>query len=578
MMFQGVLCLVSPSPTFHLAQILENYEKDESDADASGDFIPIILYDSLKSEFDRLKDQHTEAQEALKALEDEEDSCKLIPAEAYEQLKADFEKQTEALREALEKSSSPASESSREQDTGNSGVGMPTNNREERQDEVEELAKELKETQEKYQGALAEVRVLQEQIELSILSVEEKVMVESSRIELEMVKATLCQAQEDLKEQEQKVKDLEGQLEAQEAAAMQGCSVGEYEEMKASLGSSLDELSKEKEALLMRCASAEAEMKELRNSLEEKNREMETMQGGQSLREEASELRKQLDAVSKRYEDVNTQVEQLKEGRKKLEKELQITKENQTSQFVSRQEHEDLVEKLKASLSDAEKRLVELKEKHGTTQKELVELQKTAASHRQESVPIAEHHRAKEILEGSIWELKAKSKLLEQELKVKTQEASRLQEELDAVQQAAVSKETHEQMKVSLQGEIDSLNVKLCDLGRKHERTCTEVFQVQREALFMKSEKHAAEAQLAAAEKQLQSLQAESARIQELHSHIEDSAKLVREKDKKVSLESVKEKALRQSEIGSQGWSQPWTRESVSVGCPLPVRGGPNRG
>uniref|UniRef100_A0A8C3HBM6 Uncharacterized protein n=1 Tax=Chrysemys picta bellii TaxID=8478 RepID=A0A8C3HBM6_CHRPI len=42
-----------------------------------------------------------------------------------------------------------------------------------------------------------------------------------------------------------------------------------------------------------------------------------------------------------------------------------------------------------------------------------------------------------------------------------------------------------------------TLTLKLSDLERKHEKTCTEVFQVQREALFMKSEKHAAEAQLA---------------------------------------------------------------------------------
>ncbi|XP_066492325.1 ankyrin repeat domain-containing protein 24 [Tiliqua scincoides] len=533
-------------------QVLENYEKDESDADASGDFIPIILYDSLRSEFDRLKEQHTEAQAALKALEDvgtEEDSCKLIPAEAYEQLKADYEKQTEALKEALEKSSSAASESGREQEMGNSGEGMPANSREERQDEVEVLAKELKKTQENYQAALAEVRVLQEQIELSILSVEEKAIVESSRTELEMVKAALCQAQEDLREQERKVKDLEGQLEAQEA-------------MKATLGSSLDEVCREKEALLMRCASAEADVKELRKTLEEKNREMETMQGGQSPQEEASELKKHLDDTTKQYEGAKAQVEQLREEHRKLKKELQATKEDLASQYVSRQEHEDMVGKLKASLSGAEKRLLELKEKHGTNQKELAELRKTAESHKQKTVPLAEHHRAKEILEGSIWELKAKSKLLEQELKVKTQEASRLQEELAAVQQAAVSKETHEQLKANLQGEVDSLNVKLNDLGRKHERTCIEVFQVQREALFMKSEKHAAEAQLAAAEKQLQSLRAESARIQELHSHIEDSAKLVKEKDKKITELSkevfkLKEALNDLSELSGQAGASP---------------------
>ncbi|XP_053153785.1 ankyrin repeat domain-containing protein 24 isoform X5 [Hemicordylus capensis] len=514
-------------------------EKDESDADASGDFIPIILYDSLRSEFDRLKEQYAKAQVTLKALEEaggENASCKLVPAEAYEQLKAEYEEQIGALREALEKSSSLADLCGREQETGTSGLGM--------EEEAELLAQELSETQEKYQAALAEVKLLQEQIELSILSVEEKVIVESSRAELETVKAALQQAQEDLKEREQEVRDLEERLEAQEVAAAaagatQGCSAEAYEEMKASLGSSLDEACREKEALLARCASAEAEVKELRESLEEKSRELEKSQGSlsesQRLQEEAEKLRKQLGAVTRQYEDVKAQVEQLQGERKKLEKELHEAKEKVASQYVSKQEHKESMGKLSASLSDAERRLSELKEKHSTTQKELADLRKSAEGYRQDSVPLAEHARAKEILEGSVWELKAKANLAEQELRAKTQEASRLQAELDAIRQGSVSKEEHKQLQLSLQGEVDGLNAKLSDLGRKHERTCTEVFQVQREALFMKSEKHAAEAQLATAQKQLQSLQAESARIQELHSHIEDSAKLVKEKDKKIT-------------------------------------------
>ncbi|XP_058876942.1 ankyrin repeat domain-containing protein 24-like [Acipenser ruthenus] len=82
-----------------------------------------------------------------------------------------------------------------------------------------------------------------------------------------------------------------------------------------------------------------------------------------------------------------------------------------------------------------------------------------------------------------------------------------------------------------MQVEINTLTAKLSTLTRQHEKTCTEVFQVQREALFMKSEKHSAEAALAAVEKQLQELRAESGRVQELHQRIEESSSLVRERD-----------------------------------------------
>ncbi|XP_048352485.1 ankyrin repeat domain-containing protein 24-like [Sphaerodactylus townsendi] len=545
--------------------ILENYERDESDVDTSGDFIPVILYDSLRSEYDRLKEQHAEAQAALEAQEGgtaaNKASCKLVPAEAYENLKSDYEQQIRALKEALEKSGSLASGTNRNQEKRNSGLGM-----EEEEEEaatggkLEEMAKELSETQAKYQAALKEATLLQEQIELGILSVEEKEVVESSRAELETVKAALHRAQEDLQERDQKVKDLEGQL---KEAAAQGPSTKESEEMKASLAISLEEASREKEALLTRCSSAEAEVRELRETLK---KETEMAQGGllerQRLQEEASGLRERLEVLSKQNEGAQGQVEKLKEGRKKLEKELQASKDRLASQYVSKQEHEETVAKAKSSLSEAEGRVAELKESHAAAQKELAELQKKSESYRRESVPLVEHARAKEALEGTLWELKAKSKLLEQELNAKNKEFARLQTELDAVRQDAVSKGVHEQLRASLQGEVEALNAKLADLGRKHERTCTEVFQVQREALFMKSEKHAAEAQLAAAEKQLKSLRAESDRIQELHSHIEDSAKLVKEKDKKITELSkevfkLKEALNDLSELSGQAGTSP---------------------
>ncbi|XP_063147043.1 ankyrin repeat domain-containing protein 24 [Candoia aspera] len=524
-------------------QILEKYEKDESDADTSGDFIPVILYDSLRSEFEKLKEQHMEAQAVLKALEGHRtggNSLKLIPVEVYEQLKVDYEKQITALKEGLEKISCPDNPIRRNQ-TVESKAGLELEGKSQlnqvTREEVEELVNELSKTQEKYQAALAEVKLLEDQIQLGIWSVEDKEGVESSRIELETVKAALHQTQEELKEQDQKVKDLEGLLGAQDERVPQGCSTEAYEEVKAALAASLDVVSKEKEALLMRCTSAETELRELRESLEEKNHEL---PGGSpsvswALQEETGKLRAQLEAMAKQHEEVKAHVERLRAGREKLEEELQATRERLASQYISRLEHEDMVGKLKASLSEAERRLLEMKEKYSSIRTELAELQRTTESYRQESVPLAEHARAKEALEGTLWELKAKAKLLEQELKVKAQEASRLQVELDEVRQGAVSKESHEQLRARLQGEIDVLNVKLSDLGCKHERTCTEVFQVQREALFMKSEKHATEAQLAVAEKQLQSLRAESGRLQELHSHIEDSAKLVREKDKKIT-------------------------------------------
>uniref|UniRef100_A0A8D0GYR1 Uncharacterized protein n=1 Tax=Sphenodon punctatus TaxID=8508 RepID=A0A8D0GYR1_SPHPU len=44
--------------------------------------------------------------------------------------------------------------------------------------------------------------------------------------------------------------------------------------------------------------------------------------------------------------------------------------------------------------------------------------------------------------------------------------------------EGTVPKEEHEQVRCSLLAEVNMLKAKLSDLGRKHERTSTEVFQV----------------------------------------------------------------------------------------------------
>ncbi|XP_029141657.1 ankyrin repeat domain-containing protein 24 [Protobothrops mucrosquamatus] len=508
-----------------LMEKIQVLEKDESEADPSEDFIPVILYDSLQSEFEKLKAQQLETQELLKSLESQGTDGsppKFISAEAYEErLKDDYEKQIAALKEALEKINCPGDPIGLNQATESEADVEPegtSNVKRGRREETEELTKELRETQEKYQAALAEVKLLEDQIELGILSVEDNEAAESSRIELETVKAALHQTGEELKERDQKVKDLEELLRVREERAPQNCSAEACEEIKATLGASLDAVSQEKEDLLQRCTSAETELRELK-----------------AHQEETSKLREELEAMTKRHQEMKAHVEELREGREKLEEELQATKEILASEYVPRAEHEDTVEKLKAAFSDAEERLLEMKEKYTSTRTELAELQKTTEVYRRESMPLAEHARAKEALEGTLWELKAKAKLVEQELRAKAREASQLQADLDEFHRGAVSKEAHEQLRATSQAEIEALRAKLSDLGCKHERTCTEVFQVQREALFMKSEKQAAEAQLASAEKQLQSLRAESEHLQELHNHIEDSAKLLKEKDQKIT-------------------------------------------
>lgn len=104
-----------------------------------------------------------------------------------------------------------------------------------------------------------------------------------------------------------------------------------------------------------------------------------------------------------------------------------------------------------------------------------------------------------------------------------------------AAEQGLISKEDHEGLRLSMQAEINAITARFNDLTRKHEKTCTEVFQVQREALFNKSERQVAESQLATVQQQLAQLQSQSSHIQELHRDIQESQGLVKEKDRKIT-------------------------------------------
>ncbi|XP_039558331.1 ankyrin repeat domain-containing protein 24 isoform X1 [Passer montanus] len=93
----------------------------------------------------------------------------------------------------------------------------------------------------------------------------------------------------------------------------------------------------------------------------------------------------------------------------------------------------------------------------------------------------------------------------------------------------------HEAAEAGLRAEAAALAQRLQELERRHEKTCEEVFRVQRQALFMKSERQAAEDRLGAAQKQLEQAQDEARRLRELHGHAEDAARLVRDRDRKIT-------------------------------------------
>ncbi|XP_068776259.1 ankyrin repeat domain-containing protein 24 isoform X2 [Struthio camelus] len=476
-------------------QILENYERDESDLATSGDFVPVSLYDSLKRELEQLKERHAEAQAALQALQGGRPGGKAVPAEAHEQLKAEYEGQIRALQEALKKGNVPE-EATPARDSA-AGPAEASGTAGERS-VVEQLTEELARTRGKYEAALAEVEALREQMQLGILSAAEP----AEGTELAAAKAALQRAREALEEREQRVRELQSRLEAREAAGGPRAR-SEAEEATASLGASLEEASREKAALLERCGRAEAAAEALRRSLEAKTRDWQAAGGPEP---EAGELERRLAELTRQHGEVTAQLARLREALDRKEAELGALREQLAARPVARREHEETLARLRQALAEAEGR-----------------------------VPRDEHARATAALEEQARALRERAARLEAEAEAKGREAARLEAELAAAREAAVPRGEHEAAQAGLRAEAAALAQRLGELARRHEKTCEEVFRVQRQALFMKSEKQAAEERLAAAHKQLEEARAEARRFQDLHGHVEDSARLVRDKDRKIT-------------------------------------------
>ncbi|XP_043946537.1 LOW QUALITY PROTEIN: ankyrin repeat domain-containing protein 24 [Protopterus annectens] len=508
-----------------------------------------MLYDSLKTEHDRLKDQYSEAQSELRVLKEatsSEPSNKLVSVEAYQQLKLEYEGQIESLQEALE-------ETKQNSNAGLKGSLQTEGKYQEDSTDVmftegislQEVRMKLKETESKYEKALIEINRLQKHAEVRVPSVEDEDSTlskdNSIESELQKVKTDLLKAMEAETEKSQRVKELEEKNREMAAKASQTISLEEYEKMTMSFNQTLDKTYKEKDMLAEKLSQAESELRKMNEVMGARTEVIEQNQilvvEKQKASEKASricELEEQLSEVNQAYKEMKHSWQMLQNDHGQKE-ELSLLKEQLTSAYISKEEHDEVIRKLNEMLLEANTTLSSLTEKHNEALKGVTKLQDELGSYKNEVIPLCDHRRVRETLEKQIEELNSKSKQYEQELASKHKEVTKLQTDVKEKKERTVPKEEYDQMKCSLQAEVNTLTLKLNDLIKKHEKTCTEVFQVQREALFMKSEKQAAEAQYAVLEKQMNDLRSESERIQELHKHIEDSATLVKEKDKKIT-------------------------------------------
>nr|XP_012416140.1 PREDICTED: ankyrin repeat domain-containing protein 24 [Odobenus rosmarus divergens] len=563
-------------------QILESFEKDEMEVNGSAEVIPLALYDCLRAEFDQLRRQHAEA---LRALERQE----TWGAPGEEEAAAGEGRGTggETTRNGpmameLDGATALGSKVNGAETTDEGATGLET---------VEAASVGAETTEAKSTGAEAtETKPMDteatETKPMRAKATEPEALEEGGNPE---AKARGAEATKLKAEEQEKRASRAGSVEAEPAgtetthveatavgAAVPRASPGPVlhpgaaeasEQLQAELETRIRgleealwqrerEAAAELEAAHGKCQAVEAEagllrervrqaeggraagggdVVQLRAALEQAREDLGVRDARLRELEAASawldEARAGRLLAEEEARGLRAELERREEVRLEQSRELQVLREQLATATAAGDRQQAVAAELGRARDAAEARAAELAAACEEARQGLAELREASEALRQSAVPASEHRR----LQEEALELRGRAASLEREVVATGKEAARLRAELEQERGGGVASLEHERIVGALQADVARLEGQLEELGRRHEKTSVEVFQVQREALFMKSERHAAEAKLATAEQQLRGLRTEAERARQAQSRAQEALDMAKEKDKKIT-------------------------------------------
>ncbi|XP_027982129.1 LOW QUALITY PROTEIN: ankyrin repeat domain-containing protein 24 [Eumetopias jubatus] len=577
-------------------QILESFEKDEMEVNGSAEVIPLALYDCLRAEFDQLRRQHAEALRALERQETwgapgegratagkttrngpmemeldgatalgskvngaettdegatgvesveaasvgaEATEAKSTGAEATETKPMDTEAtETKPMRakatepEALEEGGNPEAKATggRGHRTGGSGRGRKSRSKGQGS-----------------RGHKAESRGTGNEASRAGGVEAEPAGAETTHVEATAVGAAVpkaspgpvlhpgaAEASEQLQaELETRIRGLEEALwqREREAAAELEAAHGKCQAVEAEAGL-LRERVRQAEGGE---AAGGSDVVQLRAALEQAREDLGVRDARLRQLEAASawldEARAGRLLAEEEARGLRAELERREEVRLEQSRELQVLREQLATATAAGERQQAVAAELGRARDAAEARAAELAAACEEARQGLAELREASEALRQSAVPASEHRR----LQEEALELRGRAASLEREVVATGKEAARLRAELERERVGGAASLEHERIVGALQADVARLEGQLEELGRRHEKTSAEVFQVQREALFMKSERHAAEAKLATAEQQLWGLRTEAERARQAQSRAQEALDMAKEKDKKIT-------------------------------------------
>ncbi|XP_059197565.1 ankyrin repeat domain-containing protein 24 [Centropristis striata] len=566
-------------------QMLEMFEKDDTDMQtSSSDFVPIVQYETLRKEFEALQERLSQAQasdEASSVAEergDEKSQEGGADAESVTSLK----EKLRVLKEQLASSHSELEELKEqmrlgvlsvecvEGDTATAGAGAadggPSQEAQQLRARVTELEEELAKRKGEAGGQSSQdsdtIKQLTEKVKelRAALSHRESAKEEGDRegggAETETVKhlrdkvaeleAALAESRtsekaggaagdgDQVRRLQERLAELEGEL-------RKCVPRTELEEVQVTLGLQCEQLARERADVARRLNDALLDLERLRppprvDEEDEEEEEEHSESSEPSVSDHASvqsvHSRRTMAAVREELEVARQEAAQALDCLC-AEREGRAQDALQLKDAVPLSKHKEALSAVSEQLAQTLQELQEEKTLRGQAEEQAAKLEAKLQA-MQDAIPKVEHEKVKAELQHTLQASESTAAAAQEALSEKEMELRELKSQ-KAAEQGLISKEDHEALRLSLQAEINAATARFNDLTRKHEKTCTEVFQVQREALFNKSERQVAESQLATVQQQLAELQAQSSHIQELHKGIQESQGLVKEKDRKIT-------------------------------------------
>uniref|UniRef100_A0AAA9RYD3 Retinoic acid induced 14 n=1 Tax=Bos taurus TaxID=9913 RepID=A0AAA9RYD3_BOVIN len=406
-----------------------------------------------------------------------------------------------------------------------------------------DLSQKLKETQSKYEEAMKEVLSVQKQMKLGLVSpesVDTYSHLHELRIteeEMDVLKRDLQGALEESERNKEKVRELEEKLAEREKEAVIQPPREEYEEMKSSYCTVIENMNKEKAFLFEKYQEAQEEITKLKDTLK-----------NQMTQEAGDEAEDMKEAMNRMIDELNKQVSELSQLYKEAQAELEDYRkrkslEDVTAEYIHKAEHEKLMQVTNVSRAKAEEALSEMKSQYSKVLNELTQLKQLVDAQKENSVSITEHLQVITTLRTTAKEMEGKISSLKEHLASKEGEVAKLEkqllEEKAAMTDAMVPRSAYEKLQSSLESEVSVLASKLRDSVKEKEKAHSEVAQIRSEVSQMKREKENIQTLLKSKEQEvnelLQKCQHAQEELAEMKRHSESSSKLEEDKDKKIN-------------------------------------------